>query len=85
MEISCDTSATAEIAKDIRASKLYKDKLRVVLSRKVNLNRPKSFPESYGGNMPIHYSLLACQSWATVYALYRQRNCHNIFIKNLIC
>jgi len=63
--------ATGEIAKDIWMCKLYKDKLKTVLSSKMDLNQfVESFPKSYERTLPV-YSGVTNGSRACKNSIYR--------------
>ncbi|KAG1051092.1 hypothetical protein G6F43_006684 [Rhizopus delemar] len=68
--------ATGEIAKDIWKSKFYKDKLKIVLSSKMDLNQfVESFPKSYVNTLPVYIPfIIMAELEATVYALYLGSN-----------
>lgn len=68
--------ATGEIAKDIWKAKLYKDKLKTVLSSKMDLNQfVESFPHSYNRSLPVHIPFIIMAALeATVYVLYLGAN-----------
>ncbi|KAG1168419.1 hypothetical protein G6F70_009124 [Rhizopus microsporus] len=68
--------ATGEIAKDIWMSKFYKDKLKTVLSSKMDLNQfVESFPKSYKSTLPVYIPFIIMAALeATVYALYLGSN-----------
>ncbi|KAG1158995.1 hypothetical protein G6F36_014114 [Rhizopus arrhizus] len=68
--------ATGEIAKDIWKSKFYKDKLKTVLSSKMDLNQfVESFPKSYVNTLPVYIPfIIMAELEATVYALYLGSN-----------
>lgn len=68
--------ATGEIAKDIWKSKLYKDKLKTVLSSKMDLNQfVESFPNSYKRSLPVYIPFIIMASLeATVYVLHLGSN-----------
>ncbi|KAI9483375.1 MAG: hypothetical protein EXX96DRAFT_557979, partial [Benjaminiella poitrasii] len=63
---------TEEIAKDISKSKFYTDKLKTVLSSKMDLNQfIESFPKSYENTLPIYISFfIIAEIEATVCVLY---------------
>lgn len=69
--------ATGEIAKNIWMSKLYKDKLKRVLSSKImNLTQfVESFPKSYERTLPVYIPFIIVAALeAAVYALYLGSN-----------
>ncbi|KAG0740990.1 hypothetical protein G6F35_003293 [Rhizopus arrhizus] len=67
---------SSELAKDIHRSKFYRDKLKTVLSSKIDLNQMiESFPNSYGGAPPIHIPFIIMnQLEATMYSLQLAHN-----------
>ena len=68
--------ATGEVAKDIWMSKFYKDKLKTVLSSKMDLNQfIESFPKSYKNTLPAYIPfIIMADLEASVYVLYLGSN-----------
>jgi hypothetical protein len=68
--------ATGEIAKDIWMSKFYKDKLKAVLSSKMDMNQfVESFPKAYKSTLPVYIPfIIMTELEATVYTLYLGSN-----------
>lgn len=68
--------ATGEIAKDISKSKFYTDKLKTVLSSKMDLNQLiESFPKSYESTLPVYIPFfIIAELEATVCVLYPGSN-----------
>jgi hypothetical protein len=66
-------------------SKFYKDKLKTVLSNKMNLNQlVESFPESYKSTQPVYIPIIImAELEAALYSLYLGSN-NELYIINKV-